>query len=235
MNEAIVQLCALQEVDVQIAEARSELAALDDGAKARARSVAAKALLAEKTNTMQDLERRIREGELELKSIESRIKALEQKAYSGTVTNPKELSGMEQQIAALGRSKGNLEDKILPLYDAAEEARTAVAQAQQIAAEAERKADAVKAAYERRSAELTERIAQLEPRRRTMAEGVDAALLKRYEAIRARTDNRAVVPVVEGRCGGCQMALTAFELRTLEDRAQLHNCETCGRFLYMED
>ena len=181
------------------------------------------------------MERQIRDGEMELKTVESKIKSLEDKAYSGKVTNFKELSGIEQEIAMFQRNRGRLEERILPLYDAVEARGSELETARQTAEAASKKADEVMARFEQRSAELRTKLAGLEQRRGKAAEQIEPRLLQRYEVVKAKVGGLVVAPVKDGRCGGCHVALSSFRLRDLADESKMHTCETCARFIYPEE
>lgn len=62
---------------------------------------------------------------------------------------------------------------------------------------------------------------------------LDPDIYETYEIIFSRKPDRAVVKVVNGTCGGCNMELTSQVLNELHRNDSLLQCETCGRFLYI--
>ncbi len=62
---------------------------------------------------------------------------------------------------------------------------------------------------------------------------VDSKLLQKYK--QKATDNRkVVVPLVETKCGGCRMELSAGKLNILKTQKVIE-CENCGRIIYIDD
>ena len=235
MNKSLKRLLDLQEVDLRIAEKTRAIAAIDNGARFKTLLHTVQQQLVSNQAALQEIERQIRDGEMELKTIESKIKSQEDKAYSGKVTNFKELSGIEQEIAMFQRNKGKQEERILPLYDAAEALRTEIESARRMAEAASKKVDAIGAKFEQQSAELRTELTGLEQRRSKAAQKTEPRLLQRYEAVKPKVGGLVVVPVKDGRCGGCNMALSSFLLRELPDESRMRTCETCSRFIYSEE
>ena len=69
--------------------------------------------------------------------------------------------------------------------------------------------------------------------REAAAADVPADLAALYEQLRARLDGVAAAPLVNGRCGGCHLALPATEVARLrkEPPETLVRCEQCERIL----
>ncbi|MHB8671421.1 MAG: zinc ribbon domain-containing protein, partial [Acidimicrobiales bacterium] len=69
--------------------------------------------------------------------------------------------------------------------------------------------------------------------RAAAAHGIPAALIERYEALRARLDGVGAARLVHGTCSGCHLALPATELDRLRRQPPdaVVFCEQCGRIL----
>ena len=71
--------------------------------------------------------------------------------------------------------------------------------------------------------------------RRTMLRKLDTTLVRCYERLRdSRIKADAVVPVVNGVCRGCHMAVTKSLVAELIEGSSLVTCEHCGRILYIK-
>ncbi|MBV9109134.1 MAG: nucleotide-binding protein, partial [Gemmatimonadetes bacterium] len=46
---------------------------------------------------------------------------------------------------------------------------------------------------------------------------------------------RVVVPVINGTCYGCFVAVPTAQASDAERNAEIRSCENCGRFLYHVD
>lgn len=79
--------------------------------------------------------------------------------------------------------------------------------------------------------EPDEAIEQIEEKIDEMEETLEPDVRKRYELISARRP-RAVVPVLNGICYGCFMAMPTAMVKTNDD---IRWCEHCGSFVYFVD
>ena len=95
-------------------------------------------------------------------------------------------------------------------------------------------------AAEESSLEIEKKVFQVEPKQaieqlQEKIEEMEAALepdvLKRYKPVANRRP-RAVVPVLNGICYGCFMAMPTSMVRTNDD---IRWCEHCGSFVYFVD
>jgi hypothetical protein len=69
--------------------------------------------------------------------------------------------------------------------------------------------------------------------REVAAADIPAELATLYEQLRAHLGGIAAAPLVNGRCGGCHLALPATEIDRLrkEPAETLVRCEQCSRIL----
>ncbi len=235
MNDSLRILLAVQEVDHLIAELKSELATLDDGSKIRSAVFLAQSEIEKMKASAHELEKEIRDGEWEMQSINSKIKTLEDKAFSGKITNAKELSAIEADIEALKRTVGKIEDRLIPLYDQLEAKKSEINDLQVKIEAASVKAEKLKQSYESKSKSINEKLSQFEQKRQEFAKRADPQLLRKYEQIRSKLARDAVVPLKEDKCGGCRMSLSSIAISSLKDDSKVHSCDNCGRFLYIEE
>jgi predicted nucleic acid-binding Zn-ribbon protein len=114
MNKA-KQLYELQEVDLDIerkteslAQIKSQLGKDDDLVAARSALDTAKKHLA-------DLEHQQKTEDWELNDLSAKIAVVEKKLYGGSLKNPRELTGFQQDLEILKTQRGEREDKLLAL------------------------------------------------------------------------------------------------------------------------
>jgi predicted nucleic acid-binding Zn-ribbon protein len=179
--------------------------------------------------------RALKDAELELASIETKIAAYEQKMRSGQLTNSREIANVEKEMHQLNRQRSSLDDKILNFMEQSEIAHTLSAgkdsrlQASQIALDNQRE-------LSRQTLEkLNTQINRLDSERGAIAECIgDGALVKRYEALRARpaTAGLAAVKIDSDRhCGGCHLPVSQQYAERVKEAASIVTCENCGRIL----
>src|SRR5690349_3133074 len=124
MNENLLALYALQEVDSALMLATRQYQALDPGRAEQAAAETAQVLHDRLLKALHETEGNLKDSELEQLAVEKKKKDFETKLYGGMVQNPKELSAMQDEIEALGRQRGRLDERILTLMDELETRRT---------------------------------------------------------------------------------------------------------------
>jgi predicted nucleic acid-binding Zn-ribbon protein len=189
--------------------------------------------LAELGDRLAELQRSQKRLEDEVATIDAKAQAENAKLYSGSVTSPRELQAMQEEIDGLGRRQRELEDEVLVIMETAEplsdevdgiEGRRDGAQA-----EADRLASLIAAA----EAEIDAELAEVASSRAEVAAGVPDDLLATYEKLRARLDGVAVARLEGTQCTGCHLSLPATEVaavRKATPGAVVYH-EECGRIL----
>lgn len=230
--ETLKALYALQIVDSQIQRSKKAQAALDNGTAATAAAESAHAQAQGRRSDWQKLAGDLKDSELKSAAVETKRKNYQQKLYQGTVTNPKELANIEKEIEALGRQQSDLDGRILELMDGTEQAQAALTVAEEQARQADGHRGAVVSAFRSRHEALDLELTDLARQRlETEAAVEDKALLKRYEAIRAKPGGIGIARIEGNACGGCHMTLSATSIKAVKEGAQVQTCENCGRLL----
>ena len=67
-----------------------------------------------------------------------------------------------------------------------------------------------------------------------MEETLPPQVRSRYQRVSARLP-RGVVPVINGTCYGCFVAVPTAQASDADRNAEIRSCENCGRFLYHVD
>jgi hypothetical protein len=228
------ELAALQELDTRVDRLKRERARLDDGSSLRRQRDLRAQQQQQADAQLHQLTVQLHDAELELKSVEAKKKDFERRLYEGKVTNPKELQAMEKEIEMLGRQRGRLDETILTLMEECESARATLDAAQKALQAADAAWKSADATFRAEAARLEAALRDLAARRQQAAAAVEPATLRRYDDIRARNGNLAVVPIVDKACGGCHTSISTMVRRRLEDGSAYVFCENCSRFLLPE-
>jgi predicted nucleic acid-binding Zn-ribbon protein len=221
----------LQEIELRIMRAQKRLldiaAALEDDEAVKAAQDKVNAA----EEALRPLRARVNDLELEIQSNVEKAKATEDRLYSGTVKNPKELQDMQQEIAALKNWHGELENRLL-------EAMVDVEEAEAHLATAEEQLASVTARWESEHRDLLDEQTQLETQgagdeqqREKALQRVTPESLKTFTAMKPRKANQPVA-VMNGRtCGVCGIQQTRAIEQEVRRGADLVCCEGCGRIL----
>ncbi len=232
MSSRAAALYALQQVDLEMDARQRRLAEIQ---AALGESQAVRQAQAEVAAAEAELHRwqtRQRDLELEVAGLASKLAETENLLYSGRIRNPKELSDLQAELAALSRYRQAREDELLEAMLNVEEQIEAVAAARRRLAE-------VEATTAMAQANLRDEAAQSQARLKTLAEerqlhlmGLSAADLALYEALRARKRGQAVARIEDGACSACGDAPPSSRLQQARQSEDLVTCANCERILY---
>lgn len=232
MELQIQELLGLQALDTELGKLRQERESLDRGEKVERALALREARLASAQLRLKGLEVEQRDAELELKAIEEKKHTESQRLYDGRITAPRELQALELEIASLDRQRIRLDDQILRRAEEIDQARKTLEAAQAAVDEARKALAVVTRRYEKALARIDQQIAKQEPAREKLAKALEPETLRRYNEIRRRSHNLAVVRVENGACGGCRMKVGTAVLRRLAAHDHYVFCESCSRFLF---
>jgi predicted nucleic acid-binding Zn-ribbon protein len=225
------QLYDLEEIDTAIE--RTEQSLEQKAAQLGVRDVldAARDRLNEARKHLEELKRRHREAEAGVTDLLGKIAAAEEQLYSGKITNPKELSGLQHEVASLKDHSDQMETDTLGIIDLVEEAEEAAAAA---AAEYDRLDEAWQFLQKQLDEEIKQHRIDLEDfhqNRQQSAAQIEPNALALYEKVRQQK-KPAVARVEQGICQVCRISLSASGLQRARS-GQPVQCGTCGRILFI--
>lgn len=224
------QLYKLQQFDTEIQQKKKRLTEViqlqretEELLAARRRAQAADEDLLEWQTRQNDLN-------LELGSLNNEAKRTNNRLYSGSVKNPKELEDLQNKVQELDRRKDALEDEIL-------EAMIMIEDAQEEKESADHSLIEIQNAWEKSQKTLLQEQNELALRLHSLIEArskrvalIDKALLAQYQGIGSRKGGVAVAGLVENRCNGCHLTVSAQKV-TRAERGEIVTCGGCGRIL----
>lgn len=232
----LTRLLDLQDRDLAIdqlthrRQALPQRTALTD---AQATSKRLDAELAAVQSSLHELELAQKKLEDEIATVDAKSAAETKKLNSGSITAPREIQALSDEIDALGRRKRALEDDELELMEQAEpltaDAERLGAERTTVAADIERLGGEIAAA----EAEIDAELSGVRAERDAAAADLDADLLARYEKLRAKLGGIAVARLQGDLCLGCHVSLPAVEVDTIRHAAPdaIVTHEECGRIL----
>jgi len=224
----------LQRIDSKIDEHHRRLneikAILDDNRTIKA----AKATAASADQLLQEANKNLRTAKAHVQDQREKIKLSETRLYSGSVSNPKELEDIQNEVAALKRYLDMVEERQLESMLAADEA-------QENSAGAQNQLDKALAESSKRNTNLLEEksvidasVAELEIQRQDQASVIDADDLNLYEIFRSKRAGVAVAKVQERNCTACGSTLASAKYQQARSPSKISHCESCERILYAE-
>lgn len=224
-------LWKLNQIDSSLVDIRKRAAALDPGRKLMADLEVVEKEYAEVGGAAKALTGELADLELAQQGAADKIKKIEKDLYSGKVVNPREVEAYQKDIEALKRQRAKHDDRIMELLELAPPAKAAAAAVEAKVAKVKAELSAHRKAAMELKTKLEEEFKRLNAARPEAAKGIDAGLLARYDAIRAK-QGTGMADIKKGSsCAGCGNLLPARTLEALKvDRTV--TCEQCHRILY---
>ena len=171
------------------------------------------------------LQQKEKEGELQTR--EASVKKLQGQIFQ--LKTNKEYSAMQHEIDTLKADNSLLEETILSVFDAIDQAMKEKQAQQQRVAEHKQQLAQETVRIERELAALQEQVETLERQRREIAPAIAAPALSTYERILVLREGLAMVPLMQESCGGCHWRLPPQVINEVFLKARLVTCEHCNR------
>jgi len=176
-----------------------------------------------------------------LSSLSARCQELERKfelevSEFGTMENDEECTAaemtesrkaMESLMDQINSTRKELSDTLAWLDKASADYKDTYTKA----GKAKKEYDTVKVACEKEVAEAKAEKDEAMAAAAKLREKLDAALLKRYDAIRSNHP-QPMAEVKNSQCGGCRMSLPTSIVKKVSSSDSIVECENCGRILY---
>ncbi len=162
-----------------------------------------------------DIAREVAKAETDVEQVRARAARDQERLDSGAITSSKELESLQHEIGSLSKRQADLEDVELEILERLEDVQRAVADLSKESASLEDQVESAKQRRDHSYAEIDKDLTFTGDGRRSLATGVDEALLALYEKVRARSEVGAA-ELSRARCGACRMELTSIELGAIK-------------------
>jgi predicted nucleic acid-binding Zn-ribbon protein len=228
-------LLEIQELDTRLFSLERQIETLADKHRLdelKSRIEATRAELGNKEIELEELKsRQLKlDGELDLLTV--KVKKEEEKLFSGTIMNPKELSAIQAEILSLRKKRDEMETQDLEEMEDIDRLRSDVGSGGEslVNVEAEER-DAI-AAYQKERAEEEEEVKVLEAERDELKSRLDPETVSMYEDLLSKRGRQAVVRIEKGMtCGGCHIEFSRTQIDRFQHEDEVFRCEFCRRIL----
>ena len=173
-----------------------------------------------------------RQLEWEVEDLQAKIKGLNDKLYSGSVRNPKELLNLEQDVQSVKKHLAGKEASLLELMGDTESIQTEAETLRQRVGALRRAWEQEHEGLEQLKQTVERDVARLTEARQTTRRELGEEAAQRYDQI-AKAKGLAVVKVEQGRCKGCNLTVPAG-LWQRARAGEMVECGSCGRIIYVE-
>lgn len=234
VKEEINKLIDLQKLDSEIL---SHKRIIEEKPK---EILALEAAFEEKKSKLKDLEAQVKDlqvkhkgKETELSSKEENIKKLQTQLYS--LKTNKEYQAMLTEIAGHKADCSVIEEDILKIFEEVDNTNSQARKEKEYLVEQEKQLNQEKAKVDQEVSDANVQLNNLEEKRKTMAQAVDAQLLKNYERILESRGGLAVAEVKNDSCQGCFMNMPPQVINEIKLGKNIVVCEMCNRILYIRE
>jgi len=170
------------------------------------------------------LEGDVATGEAKRRTLEARLAA---------TSVPREAQAMTEEIDGIKARQLVLEDELLEIMEALEPIEAGVTAGEAEEAALQQRLGEAREALSGAETAMEGEIAAAVIARADAAQAIPAALLDRYERLRAKLGGVAVATLDGARCTGCNLTLPTVELERVRAAGPdtIVECEQCGRIL----
>jgi predicted nucleic acid-binding Zn-ribbon protein len=227
----IATLWHLQVLDQDIDDKTKRLRQIDEALANDPALASARAEFESEQKKFAELRGNLLNTELEAKSIDANLIEINERLYSGRVTNPKELDGLSKDLEMHRRQRSGLDDKLLELMELIDQAQARVnaksTTLKQI--EANRANDLAHLTAEQKS--LMPLLSELHANQAQTRESLGADTLRMYDHLRRTKAGRAIAQLRRDSCGACGVTVPTGLVNRVHNGEEIVNCSSCGRIL----
>lgn len=230
MKDKLLALAELQKVDLEIAASRKSAEAWPkEMAELERELVAARAAVEAERARAADLERQRKDLEQNITAERDKVKKWEHRLAEQRST--REYAALAREIDIARKANVTMQEEVAALNRALTEAREVVKAKEQELQQHQARIGGQLQELRHRMNASEEQVAEMNRRRSAQAHKVDATLLRRYDAVRKKR-MPAMVPVVGGRCMGCNMNIPPQLYNTLCATLATDVCPSCHRIIH---
>lgn len=231
-----LRLLDLQDLDTSLDRIRHRRANLAEQARVEELSTSARVL----SDRVTALEVEVADVGVEQRKADQDVELVRERAAkdstlldSGTITDPKQLTHLQSEIASLARRQSELEDVEIEIMERLEQAEHRL---RDLLLEKDRLDAELASAQQARDAALAELATtetDLLADREQVAAMIGADLRGFYEKLRGEYSGVGAARLYRGRCEGCRIELTPVDLSRLREAPddEVLRCEECRRIL----
>ena len=234
-HPAIETLLILQERDLKRASLEAQLKAIPGEVALVEREIASKKADIEKARTeIKELETKKKGIETEIGSAEAQVGKY--KTQQLGVKKNDEYQALGHEIETTQARIGELEGQELEVMYATDEARKRFAAAEKVLKESISEHEGRIKMLKGREAEVAEQLKAAKVAVEEARKGVALPAIRVYDRVAPR-GLPAVVPIRDGKCGGCHLKVSSevdSAARGKSENPGLPCCEQCGRVVYLE-
>jgi uncharacterized protein len=226
-------LLQLQELDREMDDRRARIRAMEADIQRQERGLEGqRRTVADRKHALDQMVKERREAERGVKERQEQIAKLSGQLFE--VKTNEAYNTLQHEIKQKKQENAVLEERILEMMLAEDEANVAIARETAAGQEEQSRTGEATSVHRKEIAGLEAEIAGLRARWDTAARDVPADLLDRYTKLRDNKAGTALARIENGICTGCRLTIRPQAVIELKKYRALLVCDNCARILYVE-
>ena len=160
-----------------------------------------------------------------------KIKKIEKKLFSGTITSSKELVSYQEEMNALKQNNDELESREIEFMIQIDDFKPKLEQAFQKKEKISTEINLMKDDIDSKLKFVEGKVKLLKEKRNPILKKIPKDVLVKYEELRSKKGGIAVTIMRNGFCTICNLEIPAGDVEKIKDHDKIHKCPICGRML----
>jgi len=234
-KKQIVSLVNLQQIEIETRNVKTKISNVDQRLeKLDDRLHDFKQVIEQQESVINELNQKYRDYETDVRMNLDAIKKSEAKLSS--VKTNKEYQAFLKEIDDLKVKNSKLEDDMIEFLDGIEEAENTLNAKMAEYSELQTRLNNEKETIQKETEEGKRQLENLDAQLKTVAAGIDAALLATYNKVKALQNNAiGIVAVIDAVCQGCNLNIPPQMYNELQRGDSLKKCPICDRIIYWKN
>lgn len=234
-KKQIVSLVNLQQIEIETGSVKTKISNVDQRLeKLDDRLHDFKQVIEKQESVINELNQKYRDYETDVRMNLDAIKKSEAKLSS--VKTNKEYQAFLKEIDDIKEKNSKLEDDMIDFLDRIEAAENTLNTKMAEYSELQTRLNNEKETIQKETEEGKRQLEDLDAQLKTVAAGIDAALLATYNKVKALQNNAiGIVAVIDAVCQGCNMNIPPQMYNELQRGDSLKKCPICDRIIYWKN
>ncbi len=235
VKEEIAKLIEVQEIDTKIFQIRadSEINTPKQVEELKAAFELKKKGLQEAEEKLKSAQLRKKEKELDLKTKEEGVHKAQTQLYQ--LKTNQEYHLKLKEIESLKADISVAEEHILIALEEIDKISSQLAREKETLTADEKMFHEQLGTLEKIISDLTLQLQQLEEKRSTRIREIDKRILQQYDRLLKNRNGLALVPLLNGTCGGCYMSMMDETINQIKQYKEIITCPSCARMVYLKE
>ena len=224
-------LLSLQALDKSIADLKETLSATETSLKDDSLVAKAENIFQQIYARHEKVSKEQRETERETQRLTDRKDLIESRIYAGNITNPKELSALQEEVGNLTSLIGDQEDILLVRMEETEKYDEGLEKARTQFQDAKTAHEKKLIGLKSKQKDLIKQLESEQPQQEALRGKFSPDVLQIYDRV-SQSNKGIAVAVVEGdRCSECRLSIPTQLLEKLKSTDEFVYCNSCRRIL----